>query len=143
MNSYINFNGTCEKAFNLYKSVFGGEFTTFSRMKDMPQNGECGEIFEAEKEKVLHVSLPIGNGTYLMGSDVPESFSDKLSVGNNVSISINTGSKEEAEKIFSGLSDEAKITMPLGDTFWGAYFGMLEDKFGVNWMVSFDYNRQK
>lgn len=143
LNPYLNFNGNAEEAFNLYKSVFGGEFDNFNRMKDMPQTDGCGELSETDKEKVMHVSLPIGNGLVLMGSDMPESYADKFALGNNISISINTDSKEETEKLFNGLSNGGTITMPLGDTFWGAYFGMFTDKFGINWMVNYDYNRQK
>lgn len=138
INPYINFNGQAEEAFNFYKSVFGGEFATFSRMKDMPQSEGC-EIYEAEKNKIMHVSLPLAGGSVLMGSDVPETYADKMTSGNNISISINAESREETEKLFNGLSEGGTITMPLSDTFWGAYFGMFTDKFGINWMVNYDH----
>lgn len=139
INPYINFNGQAEEAFNFYKSVFGGEFATLSRMKDMPQSDGC-EIYETEKNKLMHVSLPLAGGAVLMGSDVPESYAEKMTFGNNISISINAESREETEKIFNGLSNGGTVTMPLADTFWGAYFGMLTDKFGINWLVNCDNN---
>ena len=92
----------------------------------------------AEGDKVLHVSLSLPNGAILMGSDVPESYADKMTYGNNISISINCESRAETEKLFNDLSEGGTVTMPLGDTFWGAYFGMFTDKFGINWMVNYD-----
>ncbi len=137
INPYINFNGQAEDAFNFYKSIFGGEFAVFSRMKEMPPSKEC-EISDAEKEKVMHVSLPLAGGAVLMGSDVPEAYADKMTFGNNISISINAESRAKTEELFKGLSDGGAVTMPLADTFWGAYFGMLTDKFGINWMFNCD-----
>ena len=139
INPYIAYNGNCEEAFNFYKSVFGGEFTFIGRFKDMPPadgktiTGDLGE-------KIMHVSLPISKETSLMGCDSSEAFGQVTKPGNNFSISINTGSKAEADKLFNGLSAEGKITMPMNNTFWGSYFGMMEDKFGIQWMVSFDGN---
>ena len=137
INPYLTFNGNCEEAFNFYKSVFGGEFPFIGRFKDMP--GEY-PVQESEREKIMHVSLPIGKETVLMGSDASESCGQATS-GNNFSISISTESEEEANELFSGLSTNGQVTMPLDKVFWGSYFGMLTDKFGINWMVSYDYNR--
>ena len=137
VNPYINFNGQAEAAFNFYKSIFGGEFTTYSQMKDIPTSDEFS-VPSAEGDKVLHVSLSLPNGAILMGSDVPESYADKMTYGNNISISINCESRAETEKLFNDLSEGGTVTMPLGDTFWGAYFGMFTDKFGINWMVNYD-----
>ena len=138
INPYLTFNGTCEAAFTFYRSVFGGEFPYIGKFKDMPPMEGCGEILEADKEKVMHVSLPISNETILMGSDSSESFGNATIAGNNFAISINANSQEEADKLFAGLSADGKITMPMNKSFWGAYFGMFTDKFGIQWMVNFD-----
>lgn len=141
VNPYITFNGTCEAAFNFYKSVFGGEFPYIGKFKDMPPTE--GKTMPAEAgEKIMHVSLPIGGGTILMGSDTGGEWASHFKEGNNIAISINTSSEEEATKIFNGLSVGGSVTMPLDKTFWGAYFGMFTDKFGINWMVNYDYNQQ-
>ena len=133
------FNGTCEEAFLFYKSVFGGEFPYIGKFKDAP--AEEGEVLSEEAlNRIMHVSLPIGN-TILMGSDTHPRYGD-VGFGDNFSISINTESTEEADRIFNGLSAGGKIEMPLNKTFWGAYFGMFKDKFGINWMVNFDENQE-
>ncbi|MBS1552853.1 MAG: VOC family protein [Bacteroidetes bacterium] len=135
INPYLTFNGNCEEAFNFYKSVFGGEFPYIGRFKDMPSQDP---IPENEAQKIMHVSLPVGGNTVLMGSDSLESYGKKHQPGNNFSISVNTDTKEETERIFNGLSEGGNITMPLMDTFWGAYFGMATDKFGIQWMINYD-----
>lgn len=139
MSPYLNFDGKTEEAFNFYKSVFGGEFATFQRFGEMPQDSPgFNEMSESGKKRVLHVALPLGDGNILMGSDSPENFRD-MRIGNNFHISISADSKEEAARIFDALSAGGKAYMPLADAFWGAYFGMCADKFGVNWMVSYEY----
>ncbi len=145
INPYLNFNGNTEEAFNFYKSVFGGEFATMMRFKDIPAQEGCDgmEVAENDLDKIMHIALPIGNGNILMATDMLESMEQKLTEGNNFSISIGAGSKEEAEKLFNGLSEGGKVEMPLADAFWGDYFGMLQDKFGIQWMVGYDYNRNK
>lgn len=141
INVYLNFMGNTEEAFNFYKSVFGGEFAGgISRFKDTP-HGDA--LSAADKEKIMHVALPVGKENVLMGTDLLESAGHKLIAGNNYSISINADSKEEADNLFSKLSEGGKIEMPIADTFWGAYFGMFADKFGIQWMVNFDYNGKK
>ncbi|MGC1632440.1 MAG: VOC family protein [Gelidibacter sp.] len=136
ISTYLNFNGNCEAAFNFYKSVFGGEFTYIGRFGEMP--AEDGyTVSEADKNKIMHVGLPIGT-TILMGSDTVGDWSPVFVQGNNFSISVNPESKEEADKLFKGLSAGGNVTMPMADTFWGAYFGMFTDKFGINWMVNFE-----
>ena len=140
INPYLNFDGNTEEAFNFYKSVFGGEFITLMRFKDAP---DADKIPAGDQEKIMHVSLPIGKGNILMATDASESMGQTLTVGNNFYICIAVESKEEAEKLFYGLSAAGKIEMPLQDMFWGAYFGMFTDKFGIQWMVSYDYNQQK
>jgi PhnB protein len=137
LNPYLTFNGNCEEAFNFYKSVFGGEFRQISKFKDMPPMP--GQALSAEAgEKILHVSLPISNETILMGSDANPGMG-AVNIGQHLSLSVGVDSKEEADKIFYGLSATGKITMPIQDTFWGAYFGMLADKYGFIWMVNYDY----
>ena len=142
VNIYLNFNGNCEEAFNFYKSAFGGEFQYIGRFNEMPPS-ENNPMPESEGEKIMHVSLPIDKGTYIMGSDTGGEWAPGFVPGNNFSISVNTGGKEEAEKLFNGLSDGGKVTMPLSKTFWSEYFGMFTDKFEINWMVSFDGNQRK
>jgi PhnB protein len=136
VNPYLIFNGDCEAAFNLYKSVFGGEFPYMGRFGEMPPAEGQPELPENEKNLIMHVSLPIGN-TIIMGSD-SNSQAGNVKMGENVSISINTESRAEADKIFNGLSDGGMVKMPMTDTFWGAYFGMFVDKFGIHWMINFD-----
>ncbi|KAF2329425.1 VOC family protein [Flavobacterium daemonense] len=138
INPYLLFNGTCEEAFQFYKSVFGGEFPYIGKFKDAPAEEGSAPLSEADANRIMHVSLPIGN-TVLMGSDTHPKFGD-VGFGDNFSISINTESTEEADRIFNGLSAGGKVEMPMNKTFWGAYFGMFKDKFGVNWMVNFDEN---
>ncbi|HRG39878.1 MAG TPA: VOC family protein [Saprospiraceae bacterium] len=139
VNVYLNFDGQCEEAFSFYKSVFGGEFSYIGRFNEMPQD-ENNKLSEADGNKIMHVSLPISAETNLFGSDTVGAWSPKLVQGNNYSISINASSKEEADRLFNGLSAGGQVTMPLENTFWGAYFGMFVDKYGINWMVNFDEN---
>lgn len=139
-NTYLNFNGNCEEAFNFYKSVFGGEFSYLGRFDEMPDSEES-QVSQADKKKIMHVSLPIGS-SILMGSDRGGEWASSFVLGNNFSISITADSKEEANKLFNDLALGGQITMPLENTFWGDYFGMLTDKFGVNWMVSFNDQQQ-
>jgi PhnB protein len=143
VNVYLNFNGDCQEAFNFYKSVLSGEFTYVGKYSEMPPQKGMPPIPDNEKNKIMHISLPISKETALMGSDSLKSFGPAVIAGNNFSISINTDTKDEAKRIFKGLSDGGKITMPLEKTFWADYFGMLTDKFGINWMVNVDSNEKK
>jgi PhnB protein len=137
INSYLTFDGNCEEAFNFYKSVFGGQFPMVGRFGDMPPAEGMPPLPEDAKNRIMHITLPISEETILMGSDtMPGVHVHKI--GNNISLSINTNSREEAERVFHGLSEGGNVTMPLSDTFWGAYFGMWTDKFGINWMVNYD-----
>lgn len=135
-NTYLNFNGNCEEAFNFYKAVFGGEFTYLGRFGEMPDSKDF-QVSEADKEKIMHVSLPIGK-SILMGSDTGGEWAPSFVQGNNFSISVTADSKEEADKLFNDLAEGGKVTMPLENTFWGDYFGLLTDRFGINWMISFN-----
>lgn len=134
INPYLNFSGNCEEAFKFYKSVFGGEFQDFQRFNNMPDDG--GMPAE-ESEYVMHVSLPIGKDSYLMGSDSPSSMG-KISNGNNYHVSIQSDSDEETDRLYQGLSAGGQVTMPLEKTFWGARFAMFVDKFGIQWMINQD-----
>ena len=137
INSYLTFDGNCEEAFNFYKSVFGGEFPMVGRFGDMPPAEGMPPLPEDAKNRIMHITLPISEETILMGSDTMPGVHEHK-IGNNISLSINTNSREEAERVFHGLSEGGNVTMPLSDTFWGAYFGMWTDKFGINWMVNYD-----
>jgi PhnB protein len=137
VNIYLTFNGNCEEAFKFYQSVFGGEFPYIGRFKDMPA-GEGPKLKPGEENRIMHVSLPISKETILMGCDTGGEWASGYLQGNNFSISITADSKEETEKLFNGLSTGSKVTMPLSKTFWSESFGMLTDKFGISWMVSFD-----
>lgn len=138
VNIYLTFDGNCQEAFNFYRSVFGGEFSYIGRFGEMPQQEGVPPISEELKNKIMHVSLPISKETMLMGSDVGGEWSSSYKVGNNYTISITTDTKQEAERLFNALSNGGQITMPLKDTFWGDYFGLFTDKFGINWMMSFN-----
>lgn len=137
INPYLVFNGNCEEAFLFYQSVFGGEFPYVGKFSDMPAGDENSTLSEDDANKIMHISLPIGKDSVLMGSD-SNSVSGDVTFGGNVSISINAGSKQEADRIFDGLSAGGNPFMPMNQTFWGAYFGMFVDKFGIHWMVNFD-----
>ena len=138
INIYLSFPGNAEEAFNFYKSVFGGEFSNLQRFG----GSSSGDKLSAEdREKIMHVALPIGDGYMLMASDSLESMGHSLTVGNNCYISIQADNKEEAIQLFNGLSDGGNIEMPLQDTFWNAHFGMFTDKFGVHWMVNYAYDQ--
>ena len=138
INPYLNYQGNAEEAFKLYKSVFGGEFSSVQRFKDTP---EADKVSAAERDKIMHIALPIGKGVTLMASDNLESRGHKVSAGNNFYLSITVDSKKEADRVFEGLSKGGKIEMPMQKVFWGDYFGMFADKFGIRWMVSFPENR--
>jgi len=140
INAYLTFNGNCEEAFNFYKSIFGGEYKQISRFKDMPPMPGM-ELPENAMERIMHISLPVSKETILMGSDANPAFDD-VKIGQNISMSVGADSQEEADKIFQGLSAGGQITMPIADMFWGSYFGMLVDRYGITWMVNFDYPKK-
>ena len=135
INPYINFNGNAEQAFTFYKSVFGGEFATIARFKDIASPEF--PVAENEANKIMRIVLPIGKNI-LIANDVPESMGRVSENENRSKISISAESREEAEKLFNGLSVGGSIEMPIGDSPWGSYFGMFRDKFGIEWTVDFD-----
>ena len=137
INPHINFNGNAEEAFNFYKSVFGGEFAKIMRFRDLASTEF--QVSENEANKIMHIALPIGQNI-LMGNDVPESMGPVNENENRSKISISAESREEANKLFSGLSAGGNIEVPIDDSPWGSYFGMFRDKFGIEWMVDFDPN---
>lgn len=136
INPHVNFNGNAEEAFTFYKSVFGGEFTKVVRFKDIASPEF--PVSEKEENNIMHIALPIGKSNVLMGNDVPEILGKVNENENRSKISISTESKEEADKLFNGLSAGGKIEFPIADSPWGSYFGMFRDKYGIEWMVEFD-----
>jgi PhnB protein len=134
INPYINFNGNAEEAFNFYKSVFGGEFESIVRFKDLSPEFS---VSENEANKIMRIVLPIAGNT-LIANDVPESMGRVNENENRSKIAISTESKEEADKLFAGLSEGGAVEMPLAQSPWGTYFAMFRDKYGIEWTVEFD-----
>ena len=134
LNTYINFKGNCREAFEFYRSVFGGEFAIMQTFGDGPD--DMG-VLEEEKNNVMHVSFPIGDSV-LMGSDVPSGFGMTHVQGSNFSISVSPDSREKADGLFGRLSEGGTVSMPMGDMFWGSYFGACTDKFGINWQINYE-----
>ncbi len=141
VHAYLNFAGNAEEAFDFYKKVFGGEFSSAVRFKDFPMEGF--EIPKAEENKMMHISLPIADDAVLMASDTVEAFGQKLVQGNNVHISLHPDSKEEADRLFSALSEGGEVEMPIADQVWGDYYGSFKDRFGVQWMVNYSTQQQQ
>ena len=135
INPYINFNGNAEEAFNFYKSVFGGEFGSIVRFKDLESNEF--PIPEEDAHKIMRITLPIGGNT-LIANDVPEGLGPVNEHENRSKIAISADSREEADRIFAGLSVGGEVEMPMDESPWGTYFAMFRDKFGIEWMVQFD-----
>ncbi len=140
VNVYLNFAGNTEEAFSFYRSVFGGDFASVVRFKDMPMEGV--QIPEADQGKIMHIGLPIGDGQVLMATDTLASLGQELTQGNNVYISLNPYTKEEADRLFDALSQGGSIEMPIADQPWGDYYGSFTDKFGVHWMVDYGHPKE-
>lgn len=138
INPYINFNGNAEEAFTFYKSVFGGEFGSVVRFKDL--EGPEFPVPENEANKIMRITLPIGGNT-LIANDIPEALGRVSEDENRSKIAVNVDSREEADKIFNGLSAGGTTEMPAGDSPWGTYFAMFRDKFGIEWTVEFNPNK--
>lgn len=134
INTYLTFNGNCEEAFNFYKSIFGGDFGFVGRFSNMP---EKYKVKEEDANRIMHISLPMGD-TVLMGSDSLDSNDAALVQGTNFSISVAAESTKEADKVFQALAEGGKVIMPMADTFWNAYYGLVVDKFGIKWMMNYD-----
>ena len=144
INPYLNFDGNAEEAMNFYKSVFGGEFVGEAMRWGEAPGCDEGEfkLAEEDKGKVMHVALPISEGSVIMASDSLKSMGPPLSVGNNVTIAVGPSSRDEADRIFNGLSEGGQVQMPMSDAFWGGYFGSFVDKYGVNWLINVDERKQ-
>ena len=139
INPWINFNGNAEEAFTFYKSVFGGEFKKIVRFKDLASDEF--PIADDDADKIMQIALPIGKNNILVANDVP-GFLGRVSENENRSkILVSAESREEADKIFNGLSAGGDIEGPIGDTPWGTYAGMFRDKYGIEWIVEFDRNQ--
>ncbi len=135
LSPYLFFNGNCEEAFNFYKSVFCVEFKYLGRYKDVPNTDR--HIFKENDEKIMHVTLPINKETMLMGSDNTETQAEPGS-GNNFAVYLNVDNKVEADRLFNELSIGGQVKVSMTETFWGSYYGILKDKFGINWKITFD-----
>ena len=136
-NIYLTFDGNCREAFEFYKSIIGGEFEFSGTFEEMPPQDGMPPMSEEMKKRIMHISLPLSQGTRLMGSDNFPGMSPPLKRGNDYSIMLSAGSKHEADRFFSGLSQGGEVEMEMQDTFWGSYFGSLCDKYGIRWMISF------
>lgn len=136
INPHVNFNGNAEEAFTFYKSVFGGTFTKIIRFKDLASDEF--PVPKHEENKIMHIALPIGKGSVLMANDVPEIMGKTNERENRSKIVISADSKEEADKLFNGLSAGGEIEGPIGDSPWGTYFGCFRDKYGIEWIVEFE-----
>lgn len=136
INIYLNFPGNTEEAFNFYKSIFNTEFSALMRFSDTP---EAEKLSDEEKNKIMHSALPLNENISIMATDALESMGQKLEYGNNSYIILSTDTKEEADRLFNSLAQDVTPEMPMQDTFWGAYFGSLKDKYGVQWMLNYDY----
>ena len=135
---YLNFQGNTEEAFNFYKSIFKTDFVMpIMRIKDVPSQEGMPPFPENEKDKVMHVALPILGGTLIMGTDMLESMGQKLKIGNNTTINLEPDTREETDRLFKALSQGGSDTMPMQDMFWGAYWGTCLDKFGIRWMFNY------
>ena len=137
INPHMNFNGNAEEAFEFYRSVFGGEFAKIIRFNDLSSSDF--PVAENEMNKIMHIALPIGENS-LMANDVPESLGRVSENENRSKIFVSAENREEADKLFVGLSAGGNVEMPIGDSPWGSYFGMFRDKFGIEWMIEFDPN---
>jgi PhnB protein len=135
---YLHFNGQSEEAFKFYKSIFGGEFIIAQRYGGMAGSEKMNA---QDREKMMHISLKITPSTTLMASDLPSNDDQNFRPGNNFHICLQAESEKEANKLFQSLSKGGKIEMPMNKTFWGAYFGMFEDQFGIHWMINFTYSQ--
>ncbi len=135
LNTWINFNGNAQQAFDFYKSVFGGEFTKVVRFKDIA-TAEF-PVSQKEENKIMYIALPIGGGNILIANDVPEVLGQVNEHENRSKILVRTESKEEADKIFTGLSEGGEVEGPMGDSPWGSYAGMFRDKYGIEWIIEF------
>ncbi|MEX0896045.1 MAG: VOC family protein [Patescibacteria group bacterium] len=137
LNPYLNFNGNARQAFEFYEQAFGVKMDSTMTFGEMPADDENNEVAEDEKDLIMHVSIPLGDGQYLMANDVTKSMGKPVTMGNNNYISVHPDSKAEADRLFAALSEGGEVEMPMADQFWGDYYGSFKDKFGVCWMINF------
>ena len=138
VNTYLNFMEKTEEAFNFYKWVFQSEFTSVTRMKDMPRPQGAPELTDSESNLIMNIQLPITNGHVLMATDMIASMGHKVHVGNNVTISLDLDSAEEAQSIYEELlTNSPENSGPLAQMPWGALWGSCQDQFGIRWMISY------
>jgi PhnB protein len=135
INTWVNFNGNAQEAFNFYKSVFGGEFTKVVRFKDIAS--DQFPVAEKEENKIMYIALPIGANNMLIANDVPDVLGQVSEHENRSKILVSTQSKEEADRLFNGLSVGGEVEGPMGDSPWGSYAGMFRDKYGIEWIIEF------
>ena len=138
LNPYLTFNDNCREAFEFYRSIFGGEFMNISTFREAPE--DLG-VAEEDLDRIMHVSLPIGSSV-LMGSDTCSSFGPPRVAGNNFSLCFGADSRLHADEVFDKLSDGGKIVMPMGDVFWGSYYGKCTDKFGITWDILAEHSQE-
>ncbi len=136
VSTSISFPSGAEEAFNFYKSVFGGDFSSVMRWSELPEMPGQPPVKEEEKNYIVHIELPILDDHIIMGSDTPESMRSDLVVGNNVQITLEPDTREEADRLFAALADGGNVQMPMADMFWGGYYGALTDKYGIHWMLN-------
>ena len=137
-STYLFFDGNCREAFEFYRTVFGGEFSIVQTFGDGPPDMN---VPEAEKDRIMHVSLPIGSGV-LMGSDSTTAFGPPPVVGTNFAISVEGESREHCDEVLAKLSEGGTVKMPMQETFWGAYFGSWTDRFGIGWMINYELSQE-
>ncbi len=136
-NIYLHFPGNCAQAFAFYETVFQQKTTIKSHFKEMPDSENC-QVSAEDGDKIMHITLPLNGGFNLMGCDAISDMATSLAMGNNFAVSVNPDSLEEAQRVFKALSNGGQIGLPLEKSFWGSYFGMLTDQFGINWMVNYE-----
>lgn len=140
IDPYLHFMGNTADAMNFYKSVFGGDFITFQRYKDVPGGEKMPGKAQAQ---IVHASLPVGKHNMIMATDTADTMEQTVVMGTNFHLCVHTDSESEADNLFEALSKGGKVEMPMNKTFWGAYFGMCMDKFGIQWMISYDNQNPK
>ena len=142
LHAYLTFNGNCEEAFNFYRSVLGGDFTYVGKFKDIPHESGSPSMPESEQEKIMHIALKVNDKMEFFGSDTGGEWAPSFKQGNNFTMSLTLDNDKEADQLYEKLSTGGTQTMPMSLTFWQSYFGMLTDKFGINWMLSVDKSQK-
>lgn len=140
INPYIHFNGNAEEAFEFYRSVFGGAFSSITRFRDIPSNPEF-PIPANEADKLMHISLPIGKDHFLLGSDTPASMGKHNENETRSKIYLSTDTREEAIRLYNGLSAGGQVEVPLAAEAEGPCFAMFRDRYGIEWIVNFESNQ--